>query len=1025
MAKFCPKCGAQLNEGAKFCRSCGQGLAAEDSQPAVQQQQEIQPPPQEQQPQIIQSQQNIQPQEYNFQPQIQQNTPFPVVSKNKKSKTPFIIAGGAVAALAVLAVILIFTNVFGLLNKDNSNGTQNIGSVSGNNANGNNGVDDINTYEVFGDGNLIKAPERLKAKASADDSISIAALIGEWQGIRSSINTEYGFSDDGWFYKNTMITHTHYNYTYHPGYWSYGSYYDTYYYGWTETNISYTYTYLDTLIGEYKVKGGVIEFFHIVAINRTNFDEDWYYKNTRSVSIESLQSTATSAKMQNDFYVEFEFINPERIRFRDATDDIDLFWHLRDVEHNVPIPKHEIPPVEWPSKALSSDMPQFATKGRYREASLSYSGNDKNIKPEFKTVTIVIDKTTALPEIDAYGKTLRNNGWWVEDYELGDEDTYLSYEARKGMFKLYINNGRGSGTSADTIVIESTKYQEGVWPKAWADATLVYPDNSVIVGNLEIETGVDINVYETIIFDKVNDAGVNAYADKLIKNGFRRPQYSYDDDWDYMKYVRINKDLYLSRVRISKRMDSLTSFTYDLTYTADGVWPESWTKAGLFPPESYDTIAGAIDKENWDKSMSEYGSEYVYVKYLGLTDNGKTAYMNKLKSSGFIPMKDWDGNETGELYNYLRIEKKMIRVEVSIMDNQDIAEIRYIFNCHEDGVWPDNWLSGGLPAPDKYETIIDAIDLNRWREDITGEWGGSSYMYIKYLGMTATDASNYITKLKNAGFKAVKDWDGNDTNEFYNYLRIDDDLYRVEVNRRENDELTEFLYKFDYYKDGEWPAIWQSGGLSAPDGNVIIVGAIDLNRWNEDITGDWGASSYVYIKYLGINAADKSKYITKLKNAGFKAIKDWDGKDTDELCGYLRIDGKLYRIQIEPRDNNELTEFLYRFEYYEDGVWPSSWTSAGIPAPTYTAIAGAIDINDFNDNLNNWGSYSTYIKLLGANLSDYAATLRKNGFTKPEYSWTDTWELQKQIQINGKSVDVIIEARNNQEIPEIYIYFRN
>ena len=996
---FCPNCGANLKDGAKFCAGCGQA----QTPPAA--------PLPAQQTENIQSQPQAQP-----------------ARVNKKIKPPIIIGGIAGVGVIALVMVLIFTNMFGLLNKKGGFGGIGTGGDMKENINGTDAEADgsgdsggINVYQIFGDGNLIKAPQRLKAAPSADDGVSAAALIGPWKGYRNSVTTEYGFSDDGYFYKNVMITHAHLNSNYHSGYYS-GDYY---YYGYWTYNTTYTYTYLDTVVGEYKIKGGILELFHIFTTERTIFEDDWFYGKTRSIDIGQLQARANSARYNDNILMEFEFINSARIRLRTESEDMDLFWDIEDDPHNVPVPKHEIPPVDWPAKALSADMPLFNTKGRMREASLSYSGDDKNIKAEYKTVTVVIDKAGALSEINSYGKNLKNSGWWVDDYELGEEDNYLSYESRKGMFKLNVSNGRGSGTSEDTIVIESVKYQEGVWPKVWTEATLVMPDNAAAVGIIDIETGVDINVYESIIFDKVNESGAAAYKNKLAGAGFKKPQYSSDDEWDMMKYVRIEKDLYLARVKLDKRMDSLSSFTYDLSYVEDGVWPESWKTSGLPAPEGYDTIAGAIDKNRWDESMADYSSEYVYVKFLNLSKNGIDAYMSKLKSVGFIPVKDWDGNDTNELYNYLRIEGRMIRAEVSLVENEDITEIRYIFDCHKDGEWPAEWLSGGLPAPDKYETIIDIIDLDRWNEDITGDWGGSSYMYVKYLNMTAGDVSSYITKLKNAGFIPVRDWDGNDTDELYNYLRIDNKLYRIGFEQRDNRELAEFLYKFEYYEDGVWPAIWQSDSLPAPDKYDSIVGAIDLDRWNEDITGDWGGSSYVYIKYLGMTAADISSYMTKLKNVGFKAIKDWDGNDTDELYYYPRIDGKLYRVTIERRENNELTELLYKFEYYEDGEWPSQWTSAGIPAPSFTAMPGKIDMTKFNENLNDWGSSSEYIKLLGANLSDYAATLKKSGFTEPEYNYSDTWELSKRLQINGQWCNVTIEDRNNKEIPEIYIYFRN
>ncbi|MCL2694098.1 MAG: protease inhibitor I42 family protein [Oscillospiraceae bacterium] len=75
---FCPNCGAKVNE-AKFCSSCGQPLAKA-------------------QPQTV-------------------SALAPVPDKKKKSKAPFVVAGGLVVA-AALAVVLVFTNLFGLLNKN-------------------------------------------------------------------------------------------------------------------------------------------------------------------------------------------------------------------------------------------------------------------------------------------------------------------------------------------------------------------------------------------------------------------------------------------------------------------------------------------------------------------------------------------------------------------------------------------------------------------------------------------------------------------------------------------------------------------------------------------------------------------------------------------------------------------------------------------------------------------------------------------------------------------------------------------
>ena len=848
MTKFCTNCGAQAKDGVKFCSSCGQAV-----QLAVQTEQPI------------------------------KQIAYPVAGVKNKSKALFVIACGA-GITAMFALMLVFTNIFGLFSRPDG-GEQAAAT----------------TYEIFGDGKLIKEPQRLRAKASADDGLSAAALAGPWEGTRSSINTEYGFSDDGYFYKNTMINNSYMTSTYHPGHMEYGAYYDTYYSGYWTYGTNFSYTYLDTLVGEYRVKGGVIEFDHVVAISHTTFEDDWYNKKTRSVSIEQLQREAKNAKLQEDFSLEFEFIDPTRVRFRDESADIDLFWDMKDNPHNVRIPKHEIPAVDWPERALSTAMPEFKTKGRVREASLSYSGNDPSIKAEFKTVTLVIDKTNALPEIDAYGSSLKKSGWWVEDYQLNSDDTYLSFEARKGMFKLMISNGRGSGTSADTIVIESTKYPEGRWPAAWSKATLEPPDKSTVVGDIKADKNDDKNIYENITFDKADEGGVNTYRDNLISAGFKKPQNGYTD-WELMKYIRIDNDLYLAEVRLDKRMDELSSFTYDLTYVPDGKWPDIWKNAGLPAPEGIETIAGAIDAVQWADSISDYAYASEYIKFLGLSAKGVDEYLNKLKSLGFKQVEDsWD--DSVKLYSYLRIDGSMIRVEAGPIDNEDIAEIRYSFNYYEDGIWPKIWHDGGLPVPEGIDAIIGAIDLKEW-EQCLGDYG-YDYERVKFLGLSAEEAEQYLSKLKSLGFRQVEDaWD--DSVQLYNYLRIDSSLYRLVICQEENDELTEFSYSFNYYEDGEWP---------------------------------------------------------------------------------------------------------------------SAWAAAGIPAPSFTAMLGKIDMAEFGEYLSDYGSYYERVMLLGANLPDYAAVLRNNGFTEPEYSYSDTWELEKRVQLDGKWIIVTISDTGNPEIPEISVRF--
>ena len=132
MAKFCTGCGTPLGDAAKFCPGCGAQTAAAGAQAASPPQQ-AQPP---QQPAPVQAQPQYQ-QPY-MPPQYQQPYMPAPAAPQKKSKAPFFI-GGAVGALAVvLAVVLIATNVFGLLGKSepglhtNAGVTRSLGALDAN-----------------------------------------------------------------------------------------------------------------------------------------------------------------------------------------------------------------------------------------------------------------------------------------------------------------------------------------------------------------------------------------------------------------------------------------------------------------------------------------------------------------------------------------------------------------------------------------------------------------------------------------------------------------------------------------------------------------------------------------------------------------------------------------------------------------------------------------------------------------------------------------------------------------------------
>lgn len=91
---FCPNCGAQVEDGTAFCSNCGAKIEAAQPQNVVQPESQVQPEPQ------------VQPGEDNF---YQQPAQEPKVSK----KNIKMIAGIAVAVIAVIIVVKLVAGLFG------------------------------------------------------------------------------------------------------------------------------------------------------------------------------------------------------------------------------------------------------------------------------------------------------------------------------------------------------------------------------------------------------------------------------------------------------------------------------------------------------------------------------------------------------------------------------------------------------------------------------------------------------------------------------------------------------------------------------------------------------------------------------------------------------------------------------------------------------------------------------------------------------------------------------------------------
>jgi hypothetical protein len=397
------------------------------------------------------------------------------------------------------------------------------------------------------------------------------------------------------------------------------------------------------------------------------------------------------------------------------------------------------------------------------------------------------------------------------------------------MWRLAIKNGNGSNTYEDTVVIESTRYPEGKWPKAWADAGLQPPQKSVIVGVVDNKVSEsDRAIREKLYIDGVNHQGVEDYAAWLRQAGFQVPQNA-GQNWKYYKYIRVNGDLYRVETTQEGRYGEITAFLYDFKYFPDGQWPAIWREGGLPAPEGSETIVGAVDMENWDNKDKWYGSFSPSIKFLGLGQPKIDGYFSKLQAAGFVRKKH-EYSDRVSFYNYLRIAGGMYRVEVEQQKNDELAEIRYEFKYFPDGQWPAVWNAGGLSAPEGSETIVGEVNMENW--DDKDKWYGSVSPSIKFLGLDQNEIDGYFSKLQAAGFFRKKH-DYSDRVSFINHLRLGDgSIYRVEIEQQKNDELAEIRYEFRYFPDGEWPAVWSEGGLHAPEASKAIAGAIDMSKWD-------------------------------------------------------------------------------------------------------------------------------------------------------------------------------------------------
>jgi hypothetical protein len=189
-----------------------------------------------------------------------------------------------------------------------------------------------------------------------------------------------------------------------------------------------------------------------------------------------------------------------------------------------------------------------------------------------------------------------------------------------------------------------------------------------------------------------------------------------------------------------------------------------------------------------------------------------------------------------------------------------------------------------------------------------------------------------------------------------------------------------------------------------------------MERWGDKDYSTFSAN----VKFLGLDQDKIDDYFKELQSSGFSR----EGNSYSvKLYSYLRLGGIMCRVQVEQRENAELAEVYYSFRYLVDGEWPSDWQSIEIPAPKHTAIVGAFELGNWNDKESWHGSFRTRMRFLGADLDDYAAVLRQNGFSAPEHTGK-RWELEKRLRVGGVWYRVTISDYGGDEIPEVQYMFR-
>jgi hypothetical protein len=379
----------------------------------------------------------------------------------------------------------------------------------------------------------------------------------------------------------------------------------------------------------------------------------------------------------------------------------------------------------------------------------------------------------------------------------------------------------------------------------------------------------------------------------------------------------------------------------------------------------------------------------VYITIDRETESGAAAYLSELKHAGWYVDEEWQQARKG-FYT--------VSVSFSSPDELDIESKRVA-----EGLWPAGWAEAGITPPEG-APVIDKIDISNWEKT------ESFSLSVEFDKVDETKAEAYLQTLTGQGYRLIDDeW----THEAYKYLRLDGLLYRVSVSAEETyGEITELYYQLRYYDDGVWPDIWRDAGLDPPV-DAEIAGAIDMSDWGPDGDG-WFNSSY-YVEFIGIDSSGLGAYFDSLERQGFTESED-DWSETRELYNYLRIDGHMYKISVSDRQNPELAEIYYNFEYYPDGLWPAGKIPPDIFPPEGVQLLGEIEVDE------EWGSLRFSCRPMSeVAVSAYMRKLQNSGWILSE--WDETL-AEKTVSWRGGLYECSIDFSGAEDgLGDFYVRF--